>query len=102
MDFAVLMKKVGDNIRTARWLAGWTQQDVASCGISYRYYQELERGQRNPTLRTLTEIADILGVNVADLVDVPGARVSKPPLSARKAKQPRRGRRPRKSPRSRE
>jgi transcriptional regulator with XRE-family HTH domain len=41
------MKRVGANIRKARWLLGWTQEDVAARGLSYRYFQELERGQRN-------------------------------------------------------
>lgn len=94
MEFASFSKRVGANMRKARWLRGWTQEDVAARGITYRYYQELERGERNPTLRTLLELAEIFGVTVADLVNVPGARASDPPLSAQKASPPRRGRRP--------
>ena len=94
MDFGTFAKRVGRNIRKARWIAGWTQEQVASRGISYRYYQELERGQRNPTVRTLFELAEILGVNVADLTNVEGARPADPPLTSVKARAPKRGRKP--------
>jgi transcriptional regulator with XRE-family HTH domain len=94
VDFSTFTKRVGKNIRKARWVAGWTQEEVAAQGISYRYYQELERGQRNPTLRTLHDLAAILGVTVAALVNVEGARPQEPPLSSVKAKAPRRGRKP--------
>ena len=60
MDFADILKQLGANLRQARWAAGMTQEEVAAKGISYRYYQELERGQRNPTLRMLADLAGIL------------------------------------------
>ena len=46
-----------------------TQEEVAAKGLSYRYYQELERGQRNPTLRTLADLTEILDTTVAQLVE---------------------------------
>lgn len=95
MDYATFSKRLGANIRKARWLKGWTQGDVAAQGISYRYYQEVERGERNPTLRMLFELAEILDVTVADLTNVSGARPADPPLTARKATAPKRGRKPR-------
>ncbi|MBN4059281.1 helix-turn-helix transcriptional regulator [Endomicrobium sp. AH-315-J14] len=94
MDYATFAKKLGLNIRKARWMRGWTQGDVAAKGVSYRYYQEVERGQRNPTTHMLFELAQILGVTVADLTNVAGARPSDPPLTAQKATAPRRGRKP--------
>lgn len=99
MDFATFSKRLGANIRKARWLKGWTQGDVAAQGISYRYYQEVERGQRNPSLRMLFELAEILDVTVADLTNVTGARPADPPLTARKATAPKRGK-PRKKRRA--
>lgn len=60
MDFADILKQLSANLRQARWAAGMTQEEVAAKGISYRYYQELERGQRNPTLRMLADLAGIL------------------------------------------
>ena len=70
MDFAEFLSNLGNNLRRARWAAGMTQEQVAAKGISYRYYQELERGQRNPTLRTLNEIAEILNTSVVALVEM--------------------------------
>ena len=83
------------NIRKARWLAGLTQEELASRGLSYRYLAEIERGERNVTLRTLHDLARILGVSVSDLVEVPGAKRRRVPLSLAKASAPPRGRKPR-------
>lgn len=60
-----------------------------------RWYAELERGQRNPTLRTLFDLAQILDVAPVDLLDVPGTRRG-PRLLDRAAAPPKRGRKPRK------
>jgi transcriptional regulator with XRE-family HTH domain len=97
VDFATFLKRLGQNVRRARWRAGLTQQDVAAKGITYRYYQELERGQRNPSLRMLVELSDILNVRVADLLDVGETRAAvklaevtaAPPARGRKRKRPR-------------
>lgn len=77
-----------------------TQEQVAAQGISYRYYQELERGQRNPTMRTLADIAQILGTSVAALVEVePGEKVrQRVTLAELDVKPPKRGRKPKKQP----
>jgi transcriptional regulator with XRE-family HTH domain len=101
VEFETFAQRVGANLRKARWLRGWTQDEVAARGITYRYYQELERGERNPTLKTLLELAGILGVTVADLVNVPGSRPAEVPLSARQASAPKRGRKPRPKRRAR-
>jgi transcriptional regulator with XRE-family HTH domain len=58
-----------------------TQQDVASRGVTYRYFQELERGERNPSLQMMFDLAGVLGVRVADLVEV-GERRAPVDLSA--------------------
>ena len=47
-----------------------TQQDVAAAGVTYRYLQELERGERNPSVRILFELSQILDVRVADFLEV--------------------------------
>lgn len=72
-----------------------TQEEVAAQGISYRYYQEIERGQRNPTLRTLFTLARILNTTVAALVDVEGfGKKRRRTLSGVKATPPKLGRKP--------
>lgn len=94
VDFAKFLKHFGKNLRQARWISGQTQQEVAAQGLSFRWYAELERGQQNPTLRTVFDLAQILGVAPADLLDVPGARPDKVRLADRKATPPKRGRKP--------
>jgi len=79
MDFAVFTRAVGANVRKARLLRGLTQEQVAARGFTYRFFQELERGVRNPSLRMLHELATALDVTVADLVDV-GEDTCDPPL----------------------
>lgn len=62
------IRQVAANIKHARWAAGLTQEQVASKGISYKHYQEIEAGRREPTLRTLRLLAEVLGVSVSALV----------------------------------
>lgn len=94
MDFAAYLRRVGRNLRRARWRAGLTQQQLASHGVTYRYVQELERGARNPSLQMLYDLAQILGVRVADLVEV-GERREPIDLSAvPESSAPKAGRKP--------
>jgi ribosome-binding protein aMBF1 (putative translation factor) len=95
VDFSKLLKAVGANVRKARWLRGLTQEELASKGLSYRYLAEIERGERNVTLRTLADLAKILGVTVGDLVEIPGVRRRAVPLHRAKASAPPRGRKAR-------
>ena len=85
--------RVAARIQRARWRLGWTQADAAHrVGLTFRYFAEVERGRRNPTLDVLFSIARGLKVRVADLVDVePGARVD---LDALKLSPPKTGRKP--------
>ena len=48
---------------------GLTQEDVeARSGFSQQYLSGLERGQRNPTVITLYELSQALGVSHLELV----------------------------------
>ena len=63
---------VGLNVRTARVTSGLTQGQLAErCGFSQQYLSELENGKRNPTVITLFEISQALGVEVHCLVMPP-------------------------------
>ena len=70
MDEDTFLLRVGANLRRARWAAKLTQEEVSALGVSYRYYQELERGRRNPTLSMLLLLANLLETTVAALCDV--------------------------------
>jgi transcriptional regulator with XRE-family HTH domain len=70
VDFATFLRRLGRNLRRARWRKGLRQEDVAGEGFTYRYVQELERGVRNPSVKMLFDLAQVLDVRVADLVEV--------------------------------
>ena len=66
MDMRAL---VGRNVRRARERAKMTQEQFADkSGFSQQYISDLERGRRNPTIVTLYELAQALGVTHVDLV----------------------------------
>lgn len=95
MSFDRYLVRVGQRVQKARWLKELTQQQVADeAGITYRYYQELEQGRVNPTLRTLYTIGRVLGRSVAELVDAQPRPKGQTPLGEAKAVPPRRGRKP--------
>ena len=60
---------VGRNFARLRREMGLTQEEVeARSGFSQQYISKLERGRRNPTVITLFELAQALGVSHVDLV----------------------------------
>lgn len=62
-------KLVGRNFKRIRLEKGMTQEDVASVsGFSQQYLSGLENGTRNPSVKSLSEIARALGVSFWDLV----------------------------------
>ncbi|MDT2019472.1 helix-turn-helix transcriptional regulator [Methylocella sp. CPCC 101449] len=64
-----MRKLVGRNFARLRQKKGLTQEAVAErSGISQQYLSGLERGQRNPTVITLYELARALGVSPVDLL----------------------------------
>ena len=66
MDIRVL---VGRNVRRARIEKGLTQEELAErAGTSQFYVSSLEAGRRNPTVVTVFELAQALGVDHLDLL----------------------------------
>ena len=47
---------------------------MASFGLSYKYYQRIEAGKVNMTLKTLEKIAGALGVDATELFALPLAK----------------------------
>jgi transcriptional regulator with XRE-family HTH domain len=68
VDFHAFLKRVGANVRRARWSEGKTQTSVQA--MTPRVYGELERGLGNPTLKTLFLLAQEFDVSVSDLVNI--------------------------------
>ena len=63
---------VGDNVRRARTAEGLTQEELAErSGFSQQYLSGLEQGKRNPTIVSIYELAQALGVTHESLVRAP-------------------------------
>lgn len=64
-----MRRLVGRNFARLRQEKGLTQEEVeARSGYSQQYLSGLERGKRNPSIITLYEIAQALGVSHMELV----------------------------------
>lgn len=60
---------VGRNFARLRAASGLTQEQLSErCGFSQQYLSKLEQGKRNPTVVSLYEIAQGLGVSHVELV----------------------------------
>lgn len=61
------LKKLGQRIVELRTKKGWSQRDLAfECDKEPQSIERIENGKSNPTAYYLKELADALGVNVAD------------------------------------
>jgi transcriptional regulator with XRE-family HTH domain len=57
-------------IKTLRRVRDWTQEELAErAGMQRSYLADLERGSRNPSLRTILKMANALGVTVSALLE---------------------------------
>lgn len=64
-----MRRLVGRNVRRIRVVKGLTQEQLAELsGFSQFYISGLENGRRNPTIVSLYELAQALGVAHMDLV----------------------------------
>jgi putative transcriptional regulator len=65
-----LKKKIGERIIELRTQKGWSQSDLArACNKDRQAIEKLESGKVNPTLYTLVEVADAMGITLSKLVD---------------------------------
>lgn len=64
-----MRKLVGQNFARIRREKSLTQEQVEErSGFSQQYLSDLERGRRNPTIITLYELAQALGVSHIELL----------------------------------
>ncbi len=60
----------GDRVRELRKLRGWTQEEFAlHVGLDRSYVGGVERGERNISLENICQLANGLGVPVAQLFE---------------------------------
>ena len=52
-----LMRLVGQRIKILRQRAELTQEQMQDFGFNYRYFQEIESGTANLTIKTLNRLA---------------------------------------------
>lgn len=65
---ADILTSFGDRVRTLRTNQGLSQEDFAfKCGIDRTYISGIERGRRNPSLKSVERIARTLGVPLTKL-----------------------------------
>jgi transcriptional regulator with XRE-family HTH domain len=77
--------RFGENLRRARLQANLSQEDLAfQSGLDRTYVSGIERGVRNPTIAVVVQLADVLEIPPADLLDglgrrAPRSRQQRPP-----------------------
>jgi transcriptional regulator with XRE-family HTH domain len=63
------LETIGHNIRTIRKLKGYSQLKLATmCGLTRPAISMIENGQKNSHIMTLYKIAEILKVDVKELI----------------------------------
>lgn len=68
---AIDFKLIGNRIKEFRKACGKTQQDLAAdIYVSAGYISQIERGLTKVNLETLSEIADILNCDIAELISM--------------------------------
>lgn len=67
------VRDFGENLRAARKERGYSQESFAhAVDLDRTYIGGIERGERNPGLKTIVRIADALEMEVIDLFRLPG------------------------------
>ena len=65
-----LKSKIGKRIIELRTQRGWSQSDLArACNKDRQAIEKLENGKVNPTLYSLQEVSEALGISISTLVD---------------------------------
>lgn len=66
----VAMTNLSVNLKNLRIKKGISQKELATAiGVSHPRISELEKGDANPTLRTIEAIADYFGVRISRLLE---------------------------------
>lgn len=61
-------KRFGDRVRELRREKQLSQEELAfKAGVHRTYLGGIERGERNPSLRNISAIADALGISLSEL-----------------------------------
>lgn len=66
-----LLQGIASRLRVLRLKRGLTQWALGERGVSYKYYQRIEAGRANMTLRTLERVARALGASFDEIFRSP-------------------------------
>jgi len=65
----LLIKSLGDKVRSIRREKNLTQQELGDLSdLSYKYVGEIERAEKNPSIKVLSRIANALNVELVELI----------------------------------
>lgn len=63
------IESIGENIRILRLKNGFSQEQLAlSAGVNTSYIGQIERGEKNPTIKILEQISAALEITLIDLL----------------------------------
>ena len=66
----IINKKIGARIKAIRIKTHKTQEDTSyEAKIDYSFYNQIENGKRNVSVKTLSKIAKVLGVEVKNFFE---------------------------------
>jgi transcriptional regulator with XRE-family HTH domain len=65
-----LLNAMGRRVRDFRQKAGLTQEDMMSHGFERRYYQRIESGTVNLSLKSLNKLAKAFRVSFSELMQL--------------------------------
>lgn len=64
----IVNKRIGLKLRKLRIEKGVTQEELAfKAGVDYSFYNQVENGKRNTSVKTLTKICRVLKIKVKDI-----------------------------------
>ena len=63
-----LNRLVAKRVQELRTAKGLTQEDMQDFGFNYRYYQRIEAGEKNLSLKLINRLAKAFGVEPAELL----------------------------------
>jgi len=70
VKFNSLQKLIFAGIKQKRLKAGLTQEKLAEkAGLNYKFYQRVESGKSNLTLKTLSKISRVLKIHPREFFD---------------------------------
>jgi transcriptional regulator with XRE-family HTH domain len=65
-----LARFIARRLRQIRTAKGLSQRELEELGINHKYYQRIEAGSVNLTLRSLEKVASALGIGVLEIFQV--------------------------------